>query len=140
MGTTTSHDSSSGSAITHAGGVVFRRTRDQVEYLLVRAKVPPDAWVFPKGHIEAGETAGEAAEREVLEEAGIRAKIVRPIGTIRLEPNSSAAMFLMSNIESGGTAERELAWLDLTAALAALTFKESKDLLLHANRQLREIE
>ncbi len=36
-------------------------------------------WTFPKGHIEAGETPRQAALREVLEETGYRAVIVRPM-------------------------------------------------------------
>lgn len=39
-------------------------------------------WCLPKGHIEAGETPEEAAIREVAEETGIDADIIRPIGVI----------------------------------------------------------
>lgn len=34
------------------------------------------AWVFPKGHIEQGETSQEAALREVAEEAGVAAVLM----------------------------------------------------------------
>lgn len=34
------------------------------------------AWVFPKGHIEQGETSQEAALREVAEEAGVAAELM----------------------------------------------------------------
>jgi len=37
---------------SHAGGVVFRRATNELEYLLVRARKPLWAWVFPKGHIK----------------------------------------------------------------------------------------
>ncbi|MEP6463526.1 MAG: NUDIX hydrolase [Frankiaceae bacterium] len=39
-------------------------------------------WSLPKGHIETGETAQEAAVREVAEETGIRGRVVAPLGTI----------------------------------------------------------
>lgn len=39
-------------------------------------------WSFPKGHLEAGETAEEAAIREVFEETGLRAAVSAPLGTI----------------------------------------------------------
>ena len=39
-------------------------------------------WSLPKGHIEAGETAEEAAAREVAEETGITGRIVAPLGMI----------------------------------------------------------
>ena len=54
-------------APTHAGGVVFRGAGDEVEFLVVQARDNPTQWVFPKGHIEAGETAAETARREVRE-------------------------------------------------------------------------
>lgn len=39
-------------------------------------------WSLPKGHIEAGETAPQAAVREVEEETGIIGVIVAPLGKI----------------------------------------------------------
>jgi len=53
-----------------AGGVVFRRDEQGgIEILLIQdAK---DRWTIPKGHIEEGETAQEAAKREIGEEAGL---------------------------------------------------------------------
>ena len=39
-------------------------------------------WSLPKGHIEAGETAEQAAVREVEEETGISGCVVAPLGTI----------------------------------------------------------
>lgn len=39
-------------------------------------------WSLPKGHVEAGETAEQAAVREVEEETGIAGRIVAPLGTI----------------------------------------------------------
>jgi hypothetical protein len=68
------------SGFTHAGGVVYRRTRvdpcngvakDKVEYLLVQATDDPLKWVLPKGHINPGEKLQETAVREVREESGV---------------------------------------------------------------------
>lgn len=39
-------------------------------------------WSLPKGHLEAGESAEQAAVREVCEETGIQGAIVEPLGTI----------------------------------------------------------
>jgi ADP-ribose pyrophosphatase YjhB (NUDIX family) len=39
-------------------------------------------WSLPKGHVEAGETAEDAAVREVEEETGICGRVVAPLGTI----------------------------------------------------------
>ena len=39
-------------------------------------------WSLPKGHLEDGETAEDAAVREVEEETGIRGRVLAPLGTI----------------------------------------------------------
>ncbi|MFL6239642.1 MAG: NUDIX hydrolase [Actinomycetes bacterium] len=39
-------------------------------------------WSLPKGHLEAGETAEQAAVREVAEETGIRGRVIAPLGSI----------------------------------------------------------
>ena len=62
-----------------AGGIVFKRDPDAVRYLLVKDRF--GRWTFPKGHIEAGENAEEAALREVAEETGI--VTVRSHGKLR---------------------------------------------------------
>jgi 8-oxo-dGTP pyrophosphatase MutT (NUDIX family) len=54
---------------TSAGGVVFRRGSEALDFLLIRD--PYNNWGLPKGHIEGGETPAEAAVREVAEETGL---------------------------------------------------------------------
>lgn len=43
--------------------------------LLARRAVPPLLWTLPGGRVELGETAADAARRELLEETGIEAEI-----------------------------------------------------------------
>ena len=43
-------------APTHAGGIVVRLDDGVARFLLVTARRQPGQWVFPKGHIEPGET------------------------------------------------------------------------------------
>lgn len=51
--------------------------------LVLSALASPHTWVFPKGHIEPNEASYEAAQREVLEEAGVFAPpdMQGPLGT-----------------------------------------------------------
>src|SRR3954469_15258431 len=67
---------------THAGGVVLRGRGPTLRVLLVTAKRQPNQWVFPKGHIERGETVEQAAVREVEEEAGVIATVNGPVGSL----------------------------------------------------------
>lgn len=55
---------------TSAGGVVLRRVVDSWHVLVIRD--PYRKWGLPKGHVEEGETAREAALREVAEETGLQ--------------------------------------------------------------------
>ena len=50
------------------------------QVLLVRTE--RGAWGFPKGHLERGETQEAAAEREVLEETNIHARVVARAGDV----------------------------------------------------------
>lgn len=52
-----------------AGAVVYMPTPAGPDYLLLR--YGGGNWGFPKGHVEAGETDLQAAQREVEEETGI---------------------------------------------------------------------
>ena len=70
------------SPVPQAGAVAFKIVDDSPLILLVRAKKTPDDWIFPKGHIEIGETAEETAARELAEEAGVRGEPVGLIGPV----------------------------------------------------------
>jgi 8-oxo-dGTP pyrophosphatase MutT (NUDIX family) len=120
--------------MTHAGGIVFRRSGNQVQYLLIRARKTPGAWVFPKGHIEENESTEEAALREVVEEAGVHARIICPVGQVSFGTDQ-VQMFLMAFESVADTpAEREFVWLELTAALNTLSFADLRKLLRFADR------
>jgi 8-oxo-dGTP pyrophosphatase MutT (NUDIX family) len=114
---------------THAGGIVFRRNANSIEYLLIRSRKTPGAWVFPKGHIEEGETPEQAACREVVEEAGVHGRIIMPAGHVSFR-SEYTRMFLMAFDSVAVTpAERECAWLELEAAVDRLSFDNVRDLL-----------
>ena len=63
---------------TSCGGVVIFRGKVLLLYKNYRNKY--EGWVLPKGTVEQGETHEETALREVLEESGAKANIVKYIG------------------------------------------------------------
>ena len=54
--------------------------RDGHVLLVERAKPPLGLWSLPGGHVEAGETALDAARRELTEETGITATLTAFVG------------------------------------------------------------
>lgn len=63
-----------------AGGVVCRPgPGGLVEIALIHRPVQDD-WTLPKGKLDGGETAEQAALREVTEETGLLCEVVRPMG------------------------------------------------------------
>ena len=65
--------------IVAVGAIVF----DDNRVLLVRRGQAPsqDLWAIPGGRVKLGETLQEAAEREILEETGIRIRARDPVYT-----------------------------------------------------------
>ena len=73
-----------------AGILLFRRRSGMVEVLLIRPGGPywrnkdAGAWMIPKGMVEPGETAVDAALREFAEETGTALDVIpAPLATVR---------------------------------------------------------
>lgn len=59
--------------IDAAGGLVVN---GQGEWLMIHRN---DRWDLPKGHVEPGESFDRCAEREIREETGVTARVLRPL-------------------------------------------------------------
>ena len=49
----------------------------------IRPQGKPGVWALPKGKIDPGESAAEAAMREVREETGVEGRVVEKLGDVR---------------------------------------------------------
>ncbi len=105
-------------------------------------------WSFPKGHLEAGETAEQAAIREVFEETGVIADVRAPLGDIAFwfmldgrRIHKTVHHFLL--IARGGElsdADREVdavEWVALDQVHARLAYNDERLLLPKALDLLR---
>jgi ADP-ribose pyrophosphatase YjhB (NUDIX family) len=131
--------------VEQAGGIVFRYKRAGISILLVRAKRDPSKWIFPKGHIEHGESARKAALRETREEAGIKGRAIGPIGDPQ-EFEWGGQLFrvryflIQMTAESDETDGREKAWFPFDKALKRVSFKSARTLLREARKKIRVLE
>ena len=66
-----------------AGGIVLRQV--EVPLIAVVRLRKRNEWVLPKGKLDDGETARDAAEREVLEETGHDVAVHEFLGTLVYE-------------------------------------------------------
>jgi 8-oxo-dGTP pyrophosphatase MutT (NUDIX family) len=128
--------------LTHSGGVVYRGRGASAEFMLVQASRDRSQWVLPKGHIEPGEAPRATAVREVQEESGHWARIVRWLEDAPLTTELDAPVvrwFLMELAEE--TVEwppenRQRVWLHVEDAKVKASFPESRRLLEEAARGL----
>lgn len=128
--------------MTHAGGIVYRKKGSDFEILLVTAKRNPRAWIFPKGHIEDGETPEQAALREVEEEAGVVGELVGPVGRpikfdTPVERVRVQYFLVRMRKESPETDGRDKRWVPFDEAAGLLTYDNLRG-LVRAAKAVRE--
>jgi 8-oxo-dGTP pyrophosphatase MutT (NUDIX family) len=123
-----------------AGGVVVRGEQLVAIVPTRRAADGSRVLALPKGHVDPGETAIQAAVREVREETGIVAEPVCPLGESRYwyrrdgrTVGKTVAFFLFTYLE-GDIADHddeveEVRWLDLDEAEAALSHDAEREMV-----------
>jgi 8-oxo-dGTP pyrophosphatase MutT (NUDIX family) len=123
-----------------AGGVVLRWIDGQPSVLLIRD--PYRNWGLPKGHLEEGEDALQAALREVSEETGLdRLEVGPEVTTINwffrrrgTLVHKYCTFFLMRSTEGMATPEvgegiTECVWLPFPQAMERLTYENARQTL-----------
>ena len=106
-------------------------------------------WSLPKGHIEAGETAEEAAVREVEEETGIIGRVVAPLGTIDFwfvaedrRVHKTVHHFLLralgGELSDSDVEVSEVAWVPLEELESRLAYADERRLIRRATELLEE--
>jgi len=101
------------------------------------------AWSFPKGHVEPGETAEDAALREVREETGLEIALLGYVGATRYEFRSDGGRLNLKHVSwfagqpVGGSLRleprfEEAACVPLGSALALLTFRADRRIAVGA--------
>ena len=117
-----------------AGGVVVRDGRVA---LVHRPRY--DDWTLPKGKLDPGESFEDAALREVDEETGLRARLLRELPSVSYEVKGrpKVVRYWLMEVESdaGFVADDEvdeLRWLDPAEAMALLSYDRDREVLTAA--------
>ena len=131
-----------------AGGVVVRG-EDTIVIVPVRRAASGRAVVaLPKGHVDPGETAVEAAAREVREEAGVETEPVEKLGDVRYwyqragQRIAKQVSFFLCEYRSGDPADHDsevevARWMPLAEAATALSYKGEREMVERALERLR---
>jgi mutator protein MutT len=127
--------------VRQAGAIVVRFDDDEPRLLLVTARRNPKTWIFPKGHIEDGETAAEAAVREAREEAGVVGKALKSIGNLEFDLGGQSIdveYFLVTLEKDKDDAEegRKRKWCTCEEAMERIEFDQTRALIEKAMSKL----
>lgn len=133
-----------------AGGVVWRRNpKGQIEILLIQdAK---DRWTIPKGHIEEGETAKQAAKREIGEETGLNNVVMQGwLGKINFRYRRQQSLVLMTTeiflVHADGDTDalkpeewmRGIQWFSATGSLDKIEYQDIEKIILLGLKKIRK--
>ncbi|KAI8119415.1 hypothetical protein FF38_06877 [Lucilia cuprina] len=124
-----------------AGFVIFRRLRDEIEYLLLKASYGDRHWSSPKGHVDPGEDDYTTAARETREEAGYTEDdlIIYKDNPISLnyvvKGNPKVVVYWLAELKNPSqeailsNEHTELKWLTKDAAKEIVGFKDNQEMI-----------
>ena len=129
------------------GAVIYRNIDGKTEFLVIHQV--QGHWCFPKGHVEKNETETETAEREILEETGIRVHIDDGFRYVLSYSPQEGVMkdvvYFLAEYSSGeGKVQEEevsaYSWLSREEAESILTYENDRQLFAAALDYMQEKE
>jgi 8-oxo-dGTP pyrophosphatase MutT (NUDIX family) len=134
-----------------AGGVAFCKRNEVVQVAIISVG-DGSRWQLPKGLVDRGESTGEAALREVREEAGINTEIVDLIEKIeywywsnnrgkRVRFHKYVYFYLLS-YKSGSVCDHdhevnESRWTEIDKAIEMLAFASERKVVERAKKMIQ---
>jgi 8-oxo-dGTP pyrophosphatase MutT (NUDIX family) len=124
----------------HSSGGAVIDLKNGVPHVAMIATRGRTRWGLPKGAVSEGETSEQAALREVLEETGLRAEIVRPLDTIEYFFRAGDTLirkrvdfYLMRYVDGKLTPQLsevdDVEWVELQEGIQRASFESERKLL-----------
>ena len=124
----------------HSSGGVVISLRDGAPHVALIATRNKTRWGLPKGAVVEGETSEAAALREVREETGIEARIVRHLDTIEYFFRAGDTLiqkrvdfylldYVAGELEPQLSEVDDVEWVELTSSLKRASFDSERKLL-----------
>ena len=131
----------------HSSGGAVISFRDGTPYVALIATRGKARWGLPKGAVSEGETSEQAALREVNEETGLEAAIVKPLDTIEYFFRASGTLirkrvdFYLMNFVAGELTPQlsevdDVEWVELSEAIQRASFESERKLLEMAQQEI----
>jgi 8-oxo-dGTP pyrophosphatase MutT (NUDIX family) len=124
-----------------AGAVILAGAADRPLVALIHRRSPSE-WRLPKGKLHEGETAQEAAEREVQEETGLQITVGEEVGNCEYGYRNGQGRgvrkrvrFFLARLPEPQALQPELRsfdqarWMPLGEALTSLTWENEREMV-----------
>ncbi len=131
----------------HSSGGAVIITRNGTTYVALIATRGKTRWGLPKGAVSDGETSQQAALREVQEETGIQAEIIKPLDTIeyffragntliRKRVDFYLMRFVAGDLKPQLSEVDDVEWVEISEATQRASFESERKLLESALQEL----
>ncbi|HSX57977.1 MAG TPA: NUDIX domain-containing protein [Candidatus Saccharimonadales bacterium] len=130
-----------------AGGIVYKKENSKT-LILITQHSAHHGWVFPKGLIDKGEDKETTAVREVKEEGGVEAKIIKELPAVEYfykfeeQTIKKKVTYLLMEYTSGNIADHDwemedAQWLEIDKVEEKLSYKTDKQVFQKAQELLK---
>jgi len=135
---------------TTSGGIVFRRLPDSGGLEILLMQDAKNRWTIPKGHVEPNEDPRATAEREIIEETGLKEmKVYDWLGKVNFRYRRGHTLVLMTMhiymVQGLGNTNQlhpeewlnDIRWLPANEAIDKIAYEDISKLILIGMKKIR---
>jgi 8-oxo-dGTP pyrophosphatase MutT (NUDIX family) len=136
---------------TTSGGVVFRRNQKNQQLEILLLQDAKNRWTIPKGHVEPNEDPKATAEREIIEETGLKEmKVYDWLGKVNFRYRRTHTLVLMTMhiylVQGTGNTDvlhpeswlNDLKWLPVNEGIEKIAYEDIGKLILIVMKKIRD--